>query len=144
MMLSNAAVNKRENWQAVCRAQDLVADSGVVVWLDGAQVRCSIYLAKQALYAVDNRDPRSGPTSSAAAWWVACRVSWWWRRLCAAFQPAHRGMPGGRRRACGVAGAVEGRRGGTGCGLILVHCQCRPFRPGLPAPQAQRSPQALR
>ena len=60
MMLSNAAVNKRENWQAVCRAQDLVADSGVVVWLDGAQVAL-FYLPgqAQALYAVDNRDPRS-------------------------------------------------------------------------------------
>ena len=61
MNLSNAAVKTRENWQAVCRAQDLVADSGVVVWLDGAQVAL-FYLPgqAQALYAVDNRDPRSG------------------------------------------------------------------------------------
>lgn len=61
MNLSNAVVQTRENWQAVCHAQDLVADSGVVVWLDGAQVAL-FYLPGQAqpLYAVDNRDPRSG------------------------------------------------------------------------------------
>ncbi|MFJ4343774.1 nitrite reductase small subunit NirD [Pseudomonas sp. NPDC089401] len=54
MNLSNAA-----NWQAVCRADDLVADSGVVVWLDGAQVAL-FYLPGQGVYALDNRDPRSG------------------------------------------------------------------------------------
>lgn len=61
MNLANAAVNTQENWQTVCQAQDLVADSGVVVWLDGAQVAL-FYLPGQAqpLYAVDNRDPRSG------------------------------------------------------------------------------------
>ena len=61
MNLSNAAVKTQENWQAVCQAHDLVADSGVVVWLDGAQVAL-FYLPGQAqpLYAVDNRDPRSG------------------------------------------------------------------------------------
>ena len=61
MNLSNAAVKTCENWQAVCQAQDLVADSGVVVWLDGAQVAL-FYLPgqPQPLYAVDNRDPRSG------------------------------------------------------------------------------------
>ncbi|RII75812.1 nitrite reductase small subunit NirD [Pseudomonas monteilii] len=61
MNLSNAVVQTRENWQAVCHAHDLVADSGVVVWFDGAQVAL-FYLPGQAqpLYAVDNRDPRSG------------------------------------------------------------------------------------
>lgn len=61
MNLSNAAVKTQENWQAVCQADDLVADSGVVVWLDGAQVAL-FYLPglEQSLYAVDNRDPRSG------------------------------------------------------------------------------------
>ena len=61
MNLANAAVNTQENWQTVCQAQDLVADSGVVVWFDGAQVAL-FYLPGQAqpLYAVDNRDPRSG------------------------------------------------------------------------------------
>lgn len=61
MNLANVAVNTQENWQTVCQAQDLVADSGVVVWFDGAQVAL-FYLPGQAqpLYAVDNRDPRSG------------------------------------------------------------------------------------
>ncbi|HDS1790910.1 nitrite reductase small subunit NirD [Pseudomonas putida] len=61
MNLANVAVNTQENWQPVCQAQDLVADSGVVVWFDGAQVAL-FYLPGQSqpLYAVDNRDPRSG------------------------------------------------------------------------------------
>ncbi|NVN64587.1 nitrite reductase small subunit NirD [Pseudomonas putida] len=61
MNLANAAVNTQENWQTVCQAQDLVADSGIVVWVDGAQVAL-FYLPGQAqpLYAVENRDPRSG------------------------------------------------------------------------------------
>ncbi|MGY4523661.1 nitrite reductase small subunit NirD [Pseudomonas sp. UBA4617] len=61
MNTSNAAVKAQVNWQTVCQADDLVADSGVVVWLDGAQVAL-FYLPAQAqpLYAVDNRDPRSG------------------------------------------------------------------------------------
>ncbi|NIF29582.1 nitrite reductase small subunit NirD [Pantoea sp. Tr-811] len=59
MNLSNAVVNPQANWQAVCRTDDLVADSGVVVWLDGAQVAL-FYLPGQGVYALDNRDPRSG------------------------------------------------------------------------------------
>ncbi|MFJ4397165.1 nitrite reductase small subunit NirD [Pseudomonas sp. NPDC089396] len=61
MNISNAAVKTHANWQAVCQANDLVADSGVVVWLKGAQVAL-FYLPglEQSLYAVDNRDPRSG------------------------------------------------------------------------------------
>ncbi|HGM5580208.1 TPA: nitrite reductase small subunit NirD [Pseudomonas putida] len=61
MSLSNAAVAQHDNWLAVCRADDLVADSGVVVWLEGEQVAL-FYLPGQVqtLYAVDNRDPRSG------------------------------------------------------------------------------------
>jgi len=51
-----------ETWQAVCSQQDLVSNSGVVVWLDGAQVAL-FYLPDaegKTLYAVDNRDPQSG------------------------------------------------------------------------------------
>ncbi|WP_225788274.1 nitrite reductase small subunit NirD [Pseudomonas sp. Marseille-P8916] len=61
MNLSNVAVVQQPNWQAVCHVQDLVADSGVVVWHEGAQVAL-FYLPGQAqpLYAIDNRDPRSG------------------------------------------------------------------------------------
>ncbi|NIE77227.1 nitrite reductase small subunit NirD [Pantoea sp. Ap-967] len=59
MNLSNAVVNPQAIWQAVCRTDDLVADSGVVVWLDGVQVAL-FYLPGQGVYALDNRDPRSG------------------------------------------------------------------------------------
>ena len=49
-------------WQAVCSQQDLVSNSGVVVWLDGAQV--ALFYLPQAegltLYAIDNHDPQSG------------------------------------------------------------------------------------
>ncbi|MHC8308565.1 nitrite reductase small subunit NirD [Pseudomonas sp. GT1P32] len=49
-------------WQAVCEQQDLVSNSGVVVWLDGAQVAL-FYLPGaegRSLYAIDNHDPQSG------------------------------------------------------------------------------------
>ena len=54
--LANAEV-----WQRVCEQQDLVRDSGVVVWLDGAQVAL-FYLPGaegRTLYAIDNHDPQS-------------------------------------------------------------------------------------
>ena len=50
-------------WRALCSRADLVANSGVVAWVDGAQVAL-FYLPNEAsdkqLYAVDNRDPKSG------------------------------------------------------------------------------------
>ncbi|HEC54500.1 MAG TPA: nitrite reductase small subunit NirD [Gammaproteobacteria bacterium] len=49
-------------WKTVCYEQDLVTNSGVVVWLDGAQVAL-FYLpaaGDQTLYAIDNHDPESG------------------------------------------------------------------------------------
>jgi len=50
-------------WQALCSREDLVANSGVVAWVDGAQVAL-FYLPNEAsdqqLYAIDNRDPKSG------------------------------------------------------------------------------------
>jgi nitrite reductase (NADH) small subunit len=49
-------------WHTVCTREDLVTNSGVVVWLDGAQVAL-FYLpeaGERQLYAVDNRDPQSG------------------------------------------------------------------------------------
>lgn len=49
-------------WTQVCREQDLVSNSGVVVWLDGAQVAL-FYLPgahAKTLYAIDNHDPESG------------------------------------------------------------------------------------
>ncbi|QKE63919.1 nitrite reductase small subunit NirD [Aquipseudomonas campi] len=53
----------RVQWRALCSRADLVANSGVVAWVDGAQVAL-FYLPGEAsgkqLYAVDNRDPKSG------------------------------------------------------------------------------------
>ncbi|MBN2990890.1 nitrite reductase small subunit NirD [Pseudomonas cedrina subsp. fulgida] len=49
-------------WKSVCSEKDLVSNSGVVVWLDGAQVAL-FYLPDapdQTLYAIDNHDPESG------------------------------------------------------------------------------------
>nr|WP_314567384.1 nitrite reductase small subunit NirD [uncultured Pseudomonas sp.] len=49
-------------WKTVCNEQDLVTNSGVVVWLEGAQVAL-FYLPgarDQTLYAIDNHDPESG------------------------------------------------------------------------------------
>jgi nitrite reductase (NADH) small subunit len=49
-------------WQTVCEQGDLVSNSGVVVWLDGAQVAL-FYLPSahgKTLYAIDNHDPQSG------------------------------------------------------------------------------------
>ncbi|MBV6822000.1 nitrite reductase small subunit NirD [Pseudomonas sp. PD9R] len=66
MNLSNTqrvdAFEHFEVWQSVCSQQDLVHDSGVVVWLDGAQVAL-FYLPSaegKTLYAIDNHDPQSG------------------------------------------------------------------------------------
>ena len=49
-------------WQSVCSQQDLVNDSGVVVWLDGAQVALFYLPGMEGKnhYAIDNHDPQSG------------------------------------------------------------------------------------
>ena len=69
--MSLATIERRESqltehlharWLKVCGREDLVTNSGVVVWLDGAQVAL-FYLPDaedMQLYAVDNRDPQSG------------------------------------------------------------------------------------
>jgi nitrite reductase (NADH) small subunit len=52
----------QSTWKTVCNEQDLVTNSGVVVWLDGAQVAL-FYLPDaldKTLYAIDNHDPESG------------------------------------------------------------------------------------
>jgi nitrite reductase (NADH) small subunit len=50
-------------WQPLCGRRDLVANSGVVAWLSGRQVAL-FWLpenpADQQLFAIDNRDPKSG------------------------------------------------------------------------------------
>ena len=47
-------------WRVVCRRSDLVAHSGVVAWLDGEQVALFYLPGEEAVYAVGNRDPKSG------------------------------------------------------------------------------------
>lgn len=58
-----ADVMPRTHWQPLCTRHDLVANSGVVAWLDGRQIAL-FYLPEnaegQCLFAVDNRDPKSG------------------------------------------------------------------------------------
>ena len=50
-------------WQTLCSRADLVANSGVVAWHDGAQVAL-FHLPDNAdgeqLFAIENRDPKSG------------------------------------------------------------------------------------
>jgi len=63
MTHANPSVQAAPRWQAVCRRQDLVANSGVVVWHDGAQVAL-FYLPADAegrvLHAIAHHDPQSG------------------------------------------------------------------------------------
>ena len=50
-------------WQALCSRNDLVANSGVVAWHEGAQValfRLPDNAEGEQLFAIDNRDPKSG------------------------------------------------------------------------------------
>ncbi|WP_149087030.1 nitrite reductase small subunit NirD [Pseudomonas prosekii] len=56
------AIDNAATWRPVCEQHDLVSNSGVVVWLDGAQVAL-FYLPGaegKTLYAIDNHDPQSG------------------------------------------------------------------------------------
>jgi len=50
-------------WRALCSRRDLVANSGVVAWVDGAQVAL-FHLPQtekgEKLFAIENRDPKSG------------------------------------------------------------------------------------
>ncbi|CZT28666.1 nitrite reductase small subunit NirD [Pseudomonas cerasi] len=60
---NNASAAAQLHWQPLCGRADLVANSGVVAWLDGAQVAL-FYVPETAqgeqLFAIDNRDPKSG------------------------------------------------------------------------------------
>lgn len=61
MAYSNTAQVQQTQWQSVCSEADLVAQSGVVVWLDGAQVALFYTPGNDTeVYAVDNQDPQSG------------------------------------------------------------------------------------
>lgn len=45
-------------WRALCSRRDLVAQSGVVAWLDGTQV--ALFHLEDEVFAIENRDPKSG------------------------------------------------------------------------------------
>lgn len=47
-------------WRMVCHRADLVPGSGVVAWWNGVQVALFYLPAEGRVYAVENRDPRSG------------------------------------------------------------------------------------
>lgn len=56
------AIDNHEEWRPACGRRDLVSNSGVVALVDGAQIAL-FYIpgsAGEALYAIDNRDPKSG------------------------------------------------------------------------------------
>ena len=50
-------------WQALCSRRDLVANSGVVAWHEGVQgalFHLDQGAAGERLFAIENRDPKSG------------------------------------------------------------------------------------
>lgn len=47
-------------WETLCRRDDLVANSGIVAWHQGAQIALFYLPADDQVYAIDNRDPKSG------------------------------------------------------------------------------------
>lgn len=59
--MNNALSSTGVIWQALCQHADLVANSGVVARLGDEQVAL-FYLpeTEQQLFAIDNRDPKSG------------------------------------------------------------------------------------
>ncbi len=59
---TRAALQPRA-WQPLCSRRDLVANSGVVAWHEGRQValfHLDQGAAGERLFAIDNRDPKSG------------------------------------------------------------------------------------
>ncbi|TCD19114.1 nitrite reductase small subunit NirD [Pseudomonas sp. IC_126] len=55
--------SKSASWRALCSRRDLVANSGVVAWLDGEQVAL-FHLPEtetgEQVFAIANKDPKSG------------------------------------------------------------------------------------
>lgn len=58
-----AAAPAAHSWRVICKRSDLVANSGVVAWLDGVQMAL-FYLPDmpegEMIFALENRDPKSG------------------------------------------------------------------------------------
>lgn len=62
MQPRNEHLDLSQTWNPLCSRDELIADSGVVAWHEGTQIAL-FYVPKasgQQLFAVDNRDPRSG------------------------------------------------------------------------------------
>lgn len=55
-----AATQAKPEWRVLCQRQDLVANSGVVAWMEGEQVALFYLPDDDAVYAIGNKDPRSG------------------------------------------------------------------------------------
>ena len=58
-----AMVQMPTQWRALCKRTDLVANSGVVAWLDGRQValfHLPVTDNGEQIFAIENRDPKSG------------------------------------------------------------------------------------
>ncbi|SDS73627.1 nitrite reductase (NADH) small subunit [Halopseudomonas xinjiangensis] len=58
-----AIVQAPSEWKALCKRADLVANSGVVAWLEGRQVALFYLPATEdgeQVFAIENRDPKSG------------------------------------------------------------------------------------
>lgn len=58
----NTRSHIQANWRPVCSRHDLVANSGTVALVDGAQIALFFLpdAEEQTLYAIDNHDPKSG------------------------------------------------------------------------------------
>lgn len=60
MTRSSTSSQTATQWRALCARDDLVANSGVVAWLDGEQVALFHLSSEEQLFAIANRDPKSG------------------------------------------------------------------------------------
>ena len=60
MTRSSTSSQTATQWRALCARDDLVANSGVVAWLDGEQVALFHLPSEEQLFAIANRDPKSG------------------------------------------------------------------------------------
>ncbi|GLK91196.1 nitrite reductase small subunit NirD [Pseudomonas turukhanskensis] len=51
---------EQQGWTVACARSDLVANSGVVAWVEGVQVALFYLPDGEQVFAVENRDPLSG------------------------------------------------------------------------------------
>ncbi|RGP56605.1 nitrite reductase small subunit NirD [Pseudomonas abyssi] len=60
MTRSSTSSQTALQWRPLCARDDLVTNSGVVAWLDGEQVALFHLPSENQLFAIANRDPKSG------------------------------------------------------------------------------------